>query len=84
MCAIFAAFLRGDSLHGIARTELDYDSEVIEGSDLARIRDAARAEITHLEAERLVSGTGTVLAHILGVAGPAKAFLDARVALRET
>lgn len=50
----------------IARAERDYDAEVIEGTELARIRETARAEIARLEAERLTSGTGTMLAPILG------------------
>ncbi|WP_406708905.1 recombinase family protein [Trueperella pyogenes] len=66
----------------IARAERDYDAEIIEGTDLARIRDAARAEITRLEAERLASGTGTVLGPILGVDDPAAAFLEAPMALQ--
>lgn len=66
----------------IARAECDYDAEIIEGIDLARIRDAARAEISRLEAERLVSGTGTVLAPILGVKDPAEAFLEATMAMQ--
>ncbi len=68
----------------IARAERDYDAEVIEGADLARIRDAARTEITRLEAERLASGTGTVLAPILGTPDPAAAFLEAPIALQRT
>jgi len=68
----------------IARAERDYDAEVIEGEDLARIRKAARAEITRLEAERLTSGTGTVLAPILGTSDPAQAFLEAPMALQRT
>lgn len=68
----------------IARAERDYDSEIIEGTDLARIRDAARAEIVRLEAERLTSGTGTVLAPILGTPDPAQAFLEAPIALQRT
>ncbi|WP_314879945.1 hypothetical protein [Corynebacterium durum] len=68
----------------IARAERDYDSEVIESSDLARIHDAARAEITRLEAERLASGAGAVLAPILGVAEPVKAFINAPMALQRT
>lgn len=68
----------------IARAERDYDAEVIEGADLARIRAAARAEITRLEAERLVSGTGTMLAPILGTPDPAAAFLGAPIALQRT
>lgn len=68
----------------IARAERDYDAEVIEGADLARIRTAARAEITRLEAERLASGTGTVLAPILGTPDPAAAFLEAPIALQRT
>lgn len=69
----------------IARAERDYDAEIIEGADLARIRDAARAEISRLEAERLVSGTGTVLAPILlGVKDPAEAFLEASMAMQRT
>ena len=68
----------------IARAERDYDAEVIEGADLARIRAAARAEITRLEAERLASGTGTVLAPILGTPDPAEAFLAAPIALQRT
>ena len=68
----------------IARAERDYDAEVIEGADLARIRDAARTEITRLEAERLASGTGTVLAPILGIPDPAAAFLEAPIALQRT
>lgn len=66
----------------IARAERDYDAEVIEGEDLARIRKAARAEIARLEAERLASGTGTVLAPILGTPDPAAAFLEAPIALQ--
>ena len=57
---------------------------MIEGADLARIRDAARTEITRLEAERLASGTGTVLAPILGTPDPAAAFLEAPIALQRT
>ena len=68
----------------IARAERDYDAEAIEGADLARIRDAARAEITRLEAERLASGAGTVLAPILGTPDPATAFLSAPIALQRT
>lgn len=68
----------------IARAERDYDSQLIEGEDLARIRDAARAEITRLEAERLASGTGTMLAPILGTPDPAAAFLEAPIALQRT
>ena len=68
----------------IARAERDYDAEVIEGADLARIRAAAWAEITRLEAERLASGTGTVLAPILGTPDPATAFLEAPIALQRT
>ncbi|WP_321779719.1 recombinase family protein [Schaalia cardiffensis] len=68
----------------IARAERDYDAEVIEGADLSRIRTAARAEITRLEAERLASGTGTVLAPILGTPDPAMAFLAAPIALQRT
>lgn len=68
----------------IARAERDYDSQVIEGEDLARIRKAARAEIARLEAERLASGTGTVLGPILGVDDPAAAFLEAPMALQRT
>ena len=68
----------------IARAERDYDAEAIEGADLARIRDAARTEITRLEAERLASGTGTVLAPILGTPDPAAAFLEAPIALQRT
>lgn len=66
----------------IARAERDYDAEAIEGVDLARIRNAARAEIARLEAERLASGTGTVLAPILGTPDPAQAFLKAPIALQ--
>ena len=68
----------------IARAERDYDAEIIEGADLARIRDAARAEIQRLEAERLASGTGVILGHILGVKDPAQAFLDAPMAQQRT
>lgn len=68
----------------IARAERDYDAEVIEGADLARIRAAARDEIARLEAERLASGTGTVLAPILGTPDPAAAFLAAPIALQRT
>lgn len=68
----------------IARAERDYDAEIIEGTDLARIRDAARAEIQRLEAERLASGTGVVLGHILGVEKPAEAFLEAPLAMQRT
>lgn len=68
----------------IARAERDYDAEIIEGSDLARIRKAARAEIERLEAERLASGTGLVLGPILGVDDPVQAFLDAPMALQRT
>lgn len=68
----------------IARAERDYDAEVIEGADLARIRAAARAEIAHLEAERLRSGTNLVLGPILGVDDPSQAFLDAPMALQRT
>lgn len=68
----------------IARAERDYDAEIIEGPDLARIRDAARAEIQRLEAERLASGTGVVLGHILGVEKPAEAFLEAPMAMQRT
>lgn len=50
----------------IARDERDYDAELIEGADLARIRDAARVEIGRLEAARLDSGTGLVLGPIPG------------------
>ena len=46
--------------------------------------DAARTEITRLEAERLASGTGTVLAPILGTPDPAAAFLEAPIALQRT
>lgn len=68
----------------IARAERDYDAEIIEGADLARIRDAARAGIQRLEAERLASGTGVILGHILGVKDPAQAFLDAPMAQQRT
>ena len=68
----------------IARAERDYDAEVIEGEDLARIRKTARAEISRLEAERLASGTGTVLAPILGTPDPAALFLEAPIALQRT
>ena len=68
----------------IARAEHDYDAEIIEGADLARIRKAARDEIQRLEAERLSSGTGVVLGHILGVENPAEGFLDASIAVQRT
>ena len=68
----------------IARAEHDYDAEIIEGADLARIRKAARAEIQRLEAERLASGTGVVLGYILGVESPAEAFLGASIAVQRT
>ncbi len=45
----------------ITRAERDYDAEFIEGRDLARIRDNARAEIERLEAERLSAGTSLAL-----------------------
>lgn len=65
----------------ITRAERDRDAEAIEGADLARIRDVARAEITCLEAERLTSGAGTMLAPILGTPDPATALLSAPIAL---
>lgn len=68
----------------IARAERDYDAEVIEGIDLARVRDAARAEIQRLEAERLASGTSVALRPLLGVDDPAQAFLDAPMPQRRT
>lgn len=68
----------------IARAERDYDAEVIEGTDLARVRDAARAEIQRLEAERLASGTSVALRPLLGVDDPAQAFLDAPMSQRRT
>lgn len=66
----------------IARAERDYDAEIIEGTDLSRIRNAARAEIKRLEAERLASGTGILLRHILGVENPAEAFMEAPIAIQ--
>lgn len=68
----------------IARAERDYDAEIIEGEDLARIRNKARAEIERLEAERLSSGTGVVLAPILGVDDPEQAFLETSLAMQRT
>lgn len=64
----------------ITRAERDYDAEIIEGQDLARIRNKARDEIQRLEAERLSAGKGSMLAPILGMQDPKKAFLEATLA----
>jgi putative integrase len=61
----------------ILRAQRDYDDEVIEGRDLKRIREAAEARITQLEAERLLQGRGGALAPILGTDDPATAFREA-------
>lgn len=68
----------------IARAERDYDSEFIEGQDLARIRKSAREEINRLEAKRLSTGSGVSLRPILGVDDPAEAFLSATMPAQRT
>lgn len=61
----------------IARAEHDYDQELIQGTDLKRIRDAATKEIKRLEAERLARGVNTIMAPVLLTDDPARAFLNA-------
>ena len=53
-------------------------------ADLARVRGSARDEIERLEAERLASGVGTVLAPVLGAENPAEAFLSGNLAVQRS
>lgn len=66
----------------ILRAQRDYDTEVIEGCDLKRIREAAEARIVELEAERLLRDRGGVLAPILGTEDTAAAFREAPLEVR--
>ena len=66
----------------ILRAQRDYDTEVIEGRDLKRVRDAAEARIAELEAERLQVGRASGLAPVLGTDDPAQSFRDGWLDLR--
>lgn len=68
-----------DSQHArIERAERDYAAEVIEGADLRRVREAARAEIEQLERQRLAlsQGSGKQLP-LIGSDDPAGWFIGA-------
>lgn len=64
----------------IKRAEADYDAEVIEAADLARVRDKARAEISRIEAERDTSPVSTIPASVFRADSPSQAFMDLPVA----
>lgn len=66
----------------ISRAQSDYDAELIEATDLKRIRDRARAVIEELTAQRLRLTAGDELAAILGGPDPVKLFDKADLATR--
>lgn len=61
----------------IVRAERDYMAEIIEGGDLKRVRDRARAAIDQLERQRLELSRGTGAAPLLGTDDPAGVFRTA-------
>lgn len=66
----------------IKRAQSDYDSELIQGFDLKRIRDAENALIEKLEDERRGLMTDADLGSVLGAADPVTAFDDADLAVK--
>lgn len=58
----------------IARAENDYDDELIEGRDLARVRSKEEAAISELEAERLRLMPKTVVSSVLSAPDPCAMF----------
>lgn len=78
--AITAAI--SDQRARILRAQRDYDTEVIEGHDLKRVRAAAETRIAELEAERLTLGRSGGLAPILNAPDPGKAFREGSLDLR--
>ncbi|TFD17038.1 recombinase family protein [Cryobacterium sp. TMT1-21] len=66
----------------IARAQRDYDSEVIEGRDLKRVRDQEEAAITKLEAERVRRAVSTTAGSVLGSQNPVAAFEAADLAAK--
>lgn len=61
----------------IRRAENDYAAEIIEGTDLKRIRDAERASIAQLEAQRARLTAGDRVAEVLSADDPAEVFRNA-------
>gem|GEM_PF-4736402 len=66
----------------MTRAQSDYDAELIEATDLKRIRDRARAVIEELTAQRPRLTVGDELAAILGGPDLVKLFDKAGVATR--
>lgn len=66
----------------LARAQHDYDSEVIEGIDLKRIRRRERPAIEALERRRLALTAGAELGPVLGAPDPVAAFDGASLDVR--
>lgn len=63
----------------IVRAERDYTAQIIEGGDLKRVRNLARAAIEQLERQRLNLSRGTGAAPLLGTNDPAGVFRTANI-----
>ena len=68
----------------ISRAQRDYDAELIEASDLKRLRDKAKVAIDELEAQRLSLARGMGRAPVLGTRDPATAFMNADLATQRS
>ncbi|MGP6173638.1 recombinase family protein [Corynebacterium sp. A21] len=66
----------------ILRAQQDYDAEIIEGSDLQRVRSAQQGHIQALEARRAALTAGSTIGPIIDAEDVVKAFREADLASR--